>query len=77
MIIFVIVLAGGRMLGWNGSPPPEGFSGGWRPYVWTPRLDEAEQFFSETAAELYARGALKHDDWRVGGVSIDAGEGVA
>jgi hypothetical protein len=77
MTVFVILLRGGRMLAWNGMPPDEGFSGGWRPFIWTPHLHDALQFFSAAAAELYARGSLKHDDWRVGAVETDRTEGAA
>lgn len=76
MIVYVIVLCGGRMLAWNGMPPDAGLSGGWRPFVWTPHLHEAEQFYSESAAKLYARGSLKHDQWRVARIDF-AEEGVA
>jgi len=46
-------------------PPPEGMAWGWRPFVWTVNPWLAETFPSEAAAMLYARGALKHDQYEI------------
>lgn len=75
MSAYVIMFAGRRMLGWNRhSIPPENFLGGWRPHVWTASLLDAEKFGSETAAALYGRGALQHDEWRVVHIPGDPGD---
>lgn len=46
-----------RYLKVNELPPvPMADAIGWRPFVWTKRLDHAEKFASEAAAEMFLRG---------------------
>lgn len=69
---YVIVFAKGRMLGWNNAAiPPEICAGGYRPYVWTNQLIDAEKFGSEAAAALFGRGAIPHEEWSVVPVSMN------
>lgn len=64
MSLYVIMFARGRMLGWNRSPvPPEGTNKGWRPYVWTPNLADAEKFTTREAALEFGARVIPHDRW--------------
>lgn len=66
MSAYAISLGHRRILAFNRAPMPEnGTAGGWRPFVWTRDLTDAEKFASEAAAALYGRGAVKHDAWTV------------
>ena len=66
MSVYVVRLTRGLMLGWNRHPvPPEGTAKGWRPYVWTRDLTDAEKFASRGAAAEFAGAAMPHDHWSV------------
>lgn len=45
---------------------------GWRPYVWTRNVADAEKFKDAAHAMLWGRNVLPHDNWKV--VSLPMGQ---
>jgi hypothetical protein len=78
MNCFVVSFGRGLMLAEHPAWDPSALRRGWRPCIWTRKLERAEKFGNAAAAELFARGAVHHDRFEIVNVAGFApGPGVS
>jgi hypothetical protein len=65
MKAFAIAFRSGIYLAFHDHVCPEQANSGWRPFVWTKKVEKAEKFLTSGAARNFGERSIPHSAWHV------------